>query len=48
MTMKRLGYTTLLIGSLFSANTLATAIPTQTLNKSLHERLPEDIKKPAS
>ncbi|QZN96576.1 ABC transporter substrate-binding protein [Symbiopectobacterium purcellii] len=45
MTMKKLGYTTLLIGSLFSANTLATAIPTQTLNKSLHERLPEDIKK---
>ncbi|MGL9733786.1 MAG: hypothetical protein ACR5LD_04245 [Symbiopectobacterium sp.] len=43
--MKKLGYTTLLIGSLFSENTLATtAIPTQTLNKSLHERFPEDIK----
>ncbi len=45
MTLKRLGYTALLMGSLFSASTLAADIPTQTLDKSLHDRLPDDVKK---
>lgn len=45
MTLKRLGYTALLMGSLFSASTLAADIPTQTLNKNLHDRLPDDVKK---
>lgn len=45
MKLKQLGYTALLMGSLFSTSGFSAEIPAQTLNEGLHARLPDDIKK---